>query len=179
MQVNSKVPSLVRFVSNTDQAVNFQHIDELFSNAAASHLFSRSYAHIAEIVSNIYQHASAKPDVVVNWQLTARMDSDLFCITISDDGQGVAGSISKRYLGDLSDSEAMRLALSYGARVKHRGKGLEGIIKSVTSGHLHSMAIQSGDCLFAATAEDNYYADTARRQGTEVQITFYSGGGQQ
>lgn len=177
MKVNKKAPGLIRFVSTTGQSVDFQRIDELFSNAAASHLFYRSYSHIAEVVSNIYEHAGAERDVDVIWQLIATMDGDLLSITISDDGQGVAGSISKRHLGDLSDAEAMRLALSYGACEKHRGKGLRSIIEAVISGQLHSMAIQSGSCSFTATAEGNSYADTARRQGTEVQITIYSSGG--
>lgn len=178
MQVNSEAPGLIQFDSTTGQDVDFQHIDELFSNADVSHFFSHSYAHLAEVISNIYQHARAEPDVVVKWQLTATMDSDLFCITISDDGQGVTGSIGKRHLDDLTDTAAMRLALSHGSRVHHRGKGLESIIRAVASGQLHSMAIQSGSCLFSATAEGHDYTDTARRQGTEVQLTIYSSGGQ-
>ncbi|MDP4569870.1 hypothetical protein Q8O96_12510 [Pseudomonas sp. LPH60] len=177
MHVKSEELSLIRLELSTEDAVDFQRIDELFSHAAIKNIFISSYRHLAEVISNVYQHAQSDRDAVVNWDLTVSRSGDFIDIFISDDGQGVLGSIMKRHLEELTDTSAMKLALSLGSRIQHRGKGLEAVVRAVTDGHLHSMSIRSGSCLFFATVEGHRYSETAHRQGTEVRLTISLNGG--
>ena len=177
MHDKSEALGLLRLKSSTGDAVDFQRIDELFSNAAINDIFASNYPHLAEVISNVYQHAQSDRNAVVNWDLAVSRSGDFIDIAISDDGQGVLGSVSKRHLENLTDTSAMKLALSLGSRIKHRGKGLEALARAVTAGQLHSMSIRSGSCLFFTTAEGHRYSEIAHRQGTEVRLTISSNGG--
>lgn len=176
-KVESEATCLLRLESSTGDLVDFQRIDELFSNAAINDIFASNYRHLAEVISNVYEHARSDRDAIVNWDLDVSMTGDFIDISISDDGQGVLGSISKRDLNKFTDTSAMKFALSLGSRIGHRGKGLEAVIRAVNAGELHSMFIRSGNCLFFATEAGHRYRETAHRQGTEVRLTISLSGG--
>ena len=173
----SETIRLLRLPSSTGDEVGFQKIDELFSNADIHDVFVSNYRHLAEVISNVYEHAGSDTDAIVNWDLTVSISGDVIDICISDDGQGVLGSISKLDQKKFTDTSAMKLALSLESRIPHRGKGLKTIIRAVSDGYLKSMSIRSGNCLFLATEAGQQYGATAHRQGTEVRLTISLNGG--
>lgn len=173
----SETIRLWQLPSSTGDVVNFQKIDELFSNAGIGNVFASNYRYLAEVISNVYEHARSDTDAIVNWDMTVSMSGDFIDICISDDGQGVLGSISKRDLQKFTDTSAMEFALSLESRIRHRGKGLKAIIRAVSDGSLKSMSIWSGNCLFIATEAGQQYDEAAPRQGTEVRLTISLNGG--
>lgn len=176
MQVESETPSLMNLESSTEHTVDIQHIDELFDKAGLQKFFYDNYSHIAEVVSNVYQHATCESKVIVSWGVAVSRTTGFLCISIFDDGQGIRGSIGKSHPEPLTDSAAIKLALSLGSRIGHRGKGLESVIRDVSSGRIHSVEILSGSCSFTARAEGDEYNEIASKRGTEVRLTIRSNG---
>jgi hypothetical protein len=179
MQVDSLTYNLIDFCSSTAIPVPMEEISTLFSRVDLDTEFFRLYGHIAEVVSNIYQHSVGDSGSAVGWRLTVTRSKDLLIIAISDDGQGIYNSISKRTNKPLSKLEAFALALNEHSTPSHRGKGLQGLLKGVRRGGLIRISIESDSYLFRADSSISGYSRTSHKNGCKVVITAeLNGGGQ-
>jgi anti-sigma regulatory factor (Ser/Thr protein kinase) len=169
MQAESSTNNLIVFSSSTATSMPLEEISNLFSKAGLETEFFNLYVHIAEVFSNIYEH-SVGDSAAVTWNLTVSSCKGMLTVSISDNGQGVCSSISKRTTKRLSRLEALALALNQKSTPSHRGKGLQGLLKGVERGGVTRFSIESDSYLFLAEPGASKYSRTTKKPGCKVVI---------
>lgn len=150
--------------------MDMQSISEAFVEVGWEFMFNVAYEPLAEILSNVYAHAPSAASPSVFWELTVEQALAGAVITVSDNGQGVYGSVSKHINKDVSSLEALTLAINQRSSARNRGQGLSSILRAVRGGVIHSFVIESGDHLFSVTNDRQFSSRTTKLQGTRVQI---------
>ena len=170
MQAESSTYNVIDFYSSTATPMPLEEISNLFSKADLKSEFFSLYVHVAEVFSNIYEHSVSDSAAAVGWSLTVSRCKGMLSVSISDNGQGVYSSISKRASKRLSRLEALALALNQKNTPSHRGKGLQGLLKGVERGALTHFSIESDSYLFLAEPGISKYIRTAKKPGCKVVI---------
>ncbi|WGO94432.1 hypothetical protein QCD61_04945 [Pseudomonas viciae] len=171
MQAASSTNNLIDFCSSTATSMPLEEISNLFEKADLKSEFFSLYVHVAEVFSNIYEHSVSDSAATVAWSLTVSSCKGILTVSISDNGQGVYSSISKRTTKRLSRLEALALALNQKSIPSHRGKGLQGLLKGVERGTLTRFSIESDSYLFLAEPGVSKYSRIARKPGCKVVIS--------
>jgi hypothetical protein len=150
-QDESKAP-LLNLSFNTASYCDFEELANSFCSVGLHAEYQFCFSHMAEIITNIGQHARCNPEEDVAWSLVATATLDYLAISICDEGRGIHSSISERAEKNLTNQESMELAVGGGAdrAQRNRGLGLKTILDSTRRNELLHFEIESSSCVFTA-----------------------------
>ncbi|MGR5279663.1 hypothetical protein ACPV5J_23505 [Vibrio rotiferianus] len=135
--------------SNTTQQLNFNELlEKVVGSGVLPQNKMRLFSYIAELISNVYEHATSDQQSSVDWYLSIYHENNELFLTIHDNGQGIESSLKNK---QLSADEPLRFAVE--SCVGNRGQGLRSIYEATKAGTLSSFKVSSGNSSYQATRD--------------------------
>lgn len=148
MSLAVDLESKLFFSSSTAKPLDMGVIHHLFVAHGFTQTIETAYTHVAEVISNIYEHATFADKNSVNWHMEAEQHKNFVLIDIQDYGTGIFNSINHKHKSSFNPVDAFLYQVSDNG-LRDRGHGLRSLISGIDSGQLkHFYIASSGISLF-------------------------------
>lgn len=176
MSLAIDLKSKLFITSSTNKPLDMSLIHQSFMSKGLGFAFDACYSHIAEIISNIYEHSSPDSQSSVCWHIEAEKISDSVVIEITDLGIGIFNSINRKHKTELSPLDAF----NYEINTKNnpsRGYGLQTVISGVKAGELQHFKVASSGVVLIHSESTSASRSTIT-SGTTISIAVALGASQ-
>jgi hypothetical protein len=176
MSLAIDLKSKLFITSSTIKPLDMSFIHQSFISKGLGFAFEACYSHIAEIISNIYEHSPPDSQSSVCWHIEAEQSGDSIIIEITDLGIGIFNSINRKHKTKLSPLESFNYEINTRAQ-PGRGYGLQTIISGVKAGDLQHFKVSSSGV--ALTHSESVSASRSTiTSGTKISLAVAIGASQ-